>query len=135
MSGVTWTGSCAAFALAGSALALGSDEWREFALKVAPRIDRLNLTAAAILLLTGALNLAIVSAARNYSLSATFVTVLSAKIGLFLAMTVALTASWRAETRIRSGDASGMAWAIRLSGLTAVAGGVALGLGLWLTGS
>lgn len=135
LSGVVWTGACASFALAGSALAAGSDEWRDFGLKVAPKLERLNLAAAAILLASGVLNLLIAGAARNYSFSAAFVTVLGAKSGLFVAMTLALAASWRAETAMRSGAAGAMNRLLRLSGLTVVAGAIALALGLWLTGS
>ncbi len=135
LSGVVWTGACASFVLAGSALAAGSDEWRDFGLKVAPKLDRLNLAAASILLLTGVLNLAIAGAARNYSFSRAFVAVLGAKSGLFVAMALALAVSWRVEAAMLAGGAGAMNRMVRLSGLTAVAGTLALGLGLWLTGS
>jgi hypothetical protein len=135
LSGLVWTGGCAAFVLAGSAVTAGSDEWRDFGLKVAPRLDRLNLGAAAILLLTGAINLMLVGTARGYSFSSAFVTVLGLKIGLFVTMTLALAAAWRAEAAVRSDLARGMRTMVRLSGLTVIAGTIALGLGLWLLGA
>jgi hypothetical protein len=135
LSGIIWTGACASFVLAGSALAAGSEEWRDFALRVAPRLDRLNLGAAAVLLATGGLNLAIAGAMRNYSFSRAFVGVLGAKAALFAAMAVMLGASWRAEAALRSDLSTGMNRMLKLCGLTAIAGATALGLGLWLAGS
>jgi hypothetical protein len=135
LSGVVWTGASASFVLAGSAMAAGSDEWREFGLRVAPRLDRLNLAAGAVLLLSGLVNLAIVGAARDYNFSRAFIAVLGAKSGLFVVMVMALAASWRAEAAMLAGDAGTMNRMLKLSGLTVAAGVLALGLGLWLTGS
>ncbi len=138
LSGVVWTGACAAFVLAGSAIrsGSGSDEWREFGTKMAPRLGRLNLAAAAALLATGIVNLAIAAHARDYAFSRAFVTILGAKIGLFVAMALALAGSWRAARMIVGSDAvSGINRMIRLSTMTVMAGTLALALGLWLMGS
>jgi hypothetical protein len=121
--------------LAASALAAGSDEAREFMLKAAPRIDRVNLAAAATLLVSGAVNFAIAGAARDYAFSSGFVAVLCAKIGLFAAMAFALASSWRAEAVIDRDAPGATARIVKLSGLTVVSGTIALALGLWLLGA
>ena len=135
LSALVWTGSCASLVLVGSALAAGSDESRDFMLKAAPRIDRVNLAAAATLLLSGAMNLAIYGAARHYAFSPGFIAVLCAKIGLFAAMTLALSASWRAEAMLGHDAPGATARIVKLSGLTVAAGTIALALGLWLLGA
>ena len=53
LCGVLWVGTCASFILAASAMNRESDEWREFALKAAPRINRINLVLACAIPLTG----------------------------------------------------------------------------------
>jgi len=135
LSGLVWTGSCASFVLAGSALTPGTDEWREFGMKAAPRLDRVNLVAALILVASGGLSLEIVGEARHFSFSRAFVTVLSLKVGLLLAMALALRASRRAEMVMLHDPARAMSSMMKLSGLGAVAGTIALGLGLWLLGA
>jgi hypothetical protein len=132
---VLWTGTCASFVLAGSALAADGDGWRDFGLRVAPKLDRLNFVAAAILLATGVANLAIVGASRDYDFSRTFLAVLGLKSGLFVAMALMLAATWRAERSIPSRGANGIRRMLRLSGLTVAAGSLALALGIWLVGS
>lgn len=135
LSGLIWIGSCASLVLASLALAAGSDEARDFMLKAAPRIDRLNLSAAATLLVSGAVNLAIAGAVRNYAFSSGFVAVLCAKIGLFATMALALAASWRAEAMIDHDAPGATARMVKLSGLTVVSGTIAMVLGLWLLGA
>jgi len=135
LSALVWIGSCASLVLAGSALAAGSDEARDFMRKAAPRIDRLNLATAATLLVSGAVNLAIAGAARNYAFSPGFVAVLCAKIGLFAAMALALAASRRAEAMIGHDAPGATARIVKLSGLTVVLGTIALALSLWLLGA
>src|ERR1700674_4943339 len=122
LSGVIWTGSCASFVLGASVLATGTEEWRDFASKAAPRLDRLNLVAAIMLLATGGVNLALIVPARHYVLSRAFATVLGAKIGLFVVMALALAASWRAHGSTRSQEGSAINRAMRMSALTMVAG-------------
>ncbi len=133
LGALVWTGSCAALILA--TLAAGSDESRDFMLKAAPRIDRLNIAAAATVLVSGALNLALAGAARNYIFSPEFVTLLCAKVGLFAAMAIALAACRRAETMIDRDAPAAISRIVKLSGLTVVSGTIALGLGLWLLGA
>ncbi len=135
LSALVWIGSCASLVLVGSALGAGSDEARDLMLKAAPRIDRLNLAAAATLLVSGAVNFAIAGAARNYAFSPSFIAVLCAKIGLFAAMALALAASWRAEAMLGHDALGATARIVKLSGLTVVSGMIALALSVWLLGA
>ena len=138
LAGAIWTGTCACFALAGAALASSAEQWRDFAMRAAPRLDRLNIAAAAVLLASGIANFAIAGAARHFNFSETFLIVLAVKIALFAVMAAALSISWRAESAMLAGAKEATAATNRIagaSGLTVVAGALALGLGLWLAGS
>jgi len=139
LCGALWVGSCASFILAASALNRESGEWREFALKATPRINRINLVFACILPLTGLGNLFFAGRARRFSFPPQFVELLSAKIVLFFAMALMLAAAWSAEAGLRpSGDAIGLAVSrrlVRLYGITVALGTAALALGLWLSGT
>ena len=141
LCGVLWVGSCASFVLAASALNRESGEWREFALKVAPRINRINLLLACAIPLTGLGNLYFAGRARGFRFPAQFSELLSAKVVLFIAMALALTAAWSAEgamsrdQKAGSIDVSASRRLVRLYGITVALGTIALALGLWLSGT
>jgi uncharacterized membrane protein len=141
LCGVLWVGSCASFILAASALNRESGEWREFALKAAPRINRINLALACMVPLTGLGNLYFAGRARHFRFPAPFVELLSAKVVLFFAMAVALAAAWSAEAAmIQPNGNSAVSLAasrrlVRLYGITVAMGATALALGLWLSGT
>jgi putative copper export protein len=141
LCGVLWVGACASFVLAASALNRESGEWREFALKVAPRINRINLMLACAIPLTGLGNLYFAGRARGFHFPAQFSELLSAKVVLFVAMALALTAAWSAEAAMNrdqktgSIDVRASGRLVRLYGITVALGTVALALGLWLSGT
>ncbi len=141
LSGVIWIAACACLALASGALATEGDEFRDFAVRVVPRLNRLNLVAAIVLGVTGALNLAQLGTS-GFAFSSAFVRLLEMKLALFIAMALMLAASWRSETAMRATQAGGagtrsaaMRRVALLSALTALAGGAALVMALWLAGS
>jgi uncharacterized membrane protein len=141
LCGVLWVGACASFILAASAMNRESQEWREFVLKAAPRINRINLVLACAIPLTGLGNLYFAGRARGFSFAPQFIELLSAKIVLFFAMALALAAAWPAEAAVHAASAAekiDMAASRRLVvlyGLTAAMGTAALALGLWLAGT
>lgn len=144
LCGVIWVGACASFLLAAMALSAEAAEWRAFATRSAPRINRLCVALACLIPLTGIGNLVFAARAHHDLLPAAFVGVLSAKIGLFAAMALALGAAWKAGAPTPSAgtiaagidaDAARVRKLMRLYGIIVVLGGVALGLGLWLSGT
>jgi hypothetical protein len=141
LCGVLWVGACASFILAASAMNRESLEWREFALKVAPRINRINLILACAIPLTGLGNLYFAGRARGFSFAPQFIELLSAKIVLFFAMALALAAAWPVEAAMHSApaaekiDIAASRQLVLLYGLTAAMGTAALALGLWLAGT
>ncbi|MGH7985379.1 MAG: hypothetical protein ACREQX_03720 [Candidatus Binataceae bacterium] len=141
LCGVVWVGASASFVLAASALSTESGEWREFALSVAPRINRISLVVAAIIPVTGIGNLIYVGLARQYVFPPEFIGILAAKIALYTTMVLALVAAWHAEARLRSasdgcggGARAELRRLIWLYGATVASGVAALALGLWLSG-
>jgi len=139
LAGAIWTGTCACFVIAGAAYASSPEQWRDFAMRTAPRLDRLNLAAAAVLTLSGIVNFLVAGTMRRFAFSETFMVVLAIKIALLVAMAAALAVSWRAESAMLAAGASEAAAATnriaRAYGFTVVAGALALGFGLWLMGS
>jgi uncharacterized membrane protein len=140
LSGAIWIGACACLAIAVSAIRAGSEEFRDFAVRGVPTLNRINLVAAVVLVIAGAAKL-LTLLSSGFAPSAMFVDVLFIKIGLFFAMTMALGASLRAAAMLKLKAAGGAesARAARkvaiLSGLIAAMGGAAMLLGLWLVGS
>ncbi|MGH7248710.1 MAG: hypothetical protein ACREH9_11445 [Pseudomonadota bacterium] len=142
LCGVVWVGASASFALAAAALTTESEEWRDFALKAAPTVNRVNLVVAAIIPLTGIGNLVFAAMARRYVFPPEFVGILAVKIALYVTMVLVLVWAWRAEAAMRQGwernDSVAAANKIRrltrLYGFTVALGVVALALGLWLSG-
>ncbi|MGA2409174.1 MAG: hypothetical protein ABSG46_02155 [Candidatus Binataceae bacterium] len=139
LCGVLWGGSCASFILAASALNRESGEWREFALKAAPRINRINLVFACTIPLTGLGNLYFAGRARNFNFPPPFVELLSAKIVLFFSMAFVLSVAWSAEAAMRAqpgaSDPPAARRLVRLYAITVGLGTTALALGLWLSGT
>jgi len=144
LCGVIWVAACASFVLAAMALSAEPAEWHAFAARSAPRINRLCAVIACLIPLTGIGNLVFAGRAHNHLLPAAFVGILSAKIGLFAAMVIALGAAWKAGTPAGSADvipagidaeAARVRQLMRLYGIIVVFGAVALGLGLWLSGT
>jgi len=134
LCGASWVAISLSFVLAAGAST--ETERAGFAARVAPVLNRLNLTAIVILPLSGIANLIFVARARHFSLPAAFVEVLGAKLLLLCGMAAALAVAWGAAARLGSGatgdDERRLLW---LYGAMAAMGAVALMLGLWLAGS
>src|SRR5271167_5191352 len=96
LSGALWVAACACFVVAGLALEAGSDEQRNFIARVAPKINGLIATAAALLFATGVANFSLLGAARGFQFTPQFGIVLGAKVILFIGMALALGAALRA---------------------------------------
>ncbi len=142
LCGVMWVGTCASFLLAASAMTAESDEWRDFALRAAPRINRVNVVPALIVPMTGAGNLFSAALMRRSPFPPTFIGIVSIKVVLFFIMGLMLAASFAAERSMREGflesvevGATAARRLVRLYGTVAALGTVALGLGLWLAGT
>ncbi|MGH7923484.1 MAG: hypothetical protein ACREQH_02695 [Candidatus Binatus sp.] len=142
-AGALWVGACACFVIAGLALSADSVEQRNFVERAAPKIDLLGLVAAAVLLVTGLINLATAGVSRRYAFSTAFITVLAIKIALFIVMIVVMTWSMRVGAVIRAVVARGrvdavpgaMSRMVRAHVAIVAMGGLALILGTWLMGS
>lgn len=142
-AGAVWVGACACFVIAGLALAAGSDEQRNFIASAAPKIDLLGLVAAAVLLVTGFINLTTAGVARRFVFSTAFMTVLAIKIALFIVMIVVMTWSMRIGAVIKAVLARGrsdavpgaMTRMVKAHVAIVAMGGLALILGTWLMGS
>jgi hypothetical protein len=143
LAGVAWVAACVCFVIAGLALTAGSKDQRNFALRAAPQIDRFNVGAAIVLLLTGGINLGLAGVIRDFRFSFQFGLILTIKVMLFIVMSIVLGRSLRIAASLREsadgvgGDAVAGATnrMIRAHGAIALMGGIALLLGLWLMGS
>ena len=144
LAGAAWVAACLCFVIAGLALASGSDEQRNFALRAAPKIVGFNLMAAILLLLSGGLNLVLAGIARNFNFSGDFTRILVIKIALFVAMFLALLYTARSSRALPDDsrpDASfdalddRVAVMVRMHAAIALMGAIALLLGLWLMGT
>ena len=125
-AGALWIGACACFVIAGLALTPGSDEHRNFVVRSAPKIDRLAILAAALLLLTGLANLVQAAISRQFAFSTAFTTVLAIKIVLYITMLVMMRSSMKTTAMDRM---------LKAHAAIVAMGAVALLLGLWLIGS
>ena len=121
-----WIGACACFVIAGLALTPGTDDHKNFVARSAPKIDRLAMLSAALLLLTGLVNLAQAAISRRFAFSTAFTTVLAIKILLFIAMLAAMRASMKTAA---------MNQTLKAHAAVVAMGSIALLLGLWLIGS
>lgn len=142
LSGAVWIGACACVAIAGSALAIGSDEFRDFVSRALPGLNRICAISAAMLVVTGTARLVAMMTTGGFTPSAAFIEVLLIKVALFAAMVLGIAGSWRAEAALKSVSADSEESAaapirrlITVSGLTALLGATAMVLGLWLVGS
>ena len=125
-AGALWIGACACFVIAGLALTPGSDEHKNFVVRSAPKIDRLAMLAAALLLLTGLVNLAQAAISRQFAFSTAFTTVLAIKILIFIAMLATMRSSMKTGAMERT---------LKAHAAIVAMGSIALLLGLWLIGS
>src|SRR5271167_4383959 len=89
-SGIAWIGAALAFVLAAIAMERGSAERREFFVRAAKPIGMIGLAGAITIVITGVMNLWFAGRARNFNFRSQFVGVLSVKIVLYLAMSLAL---------------------------------------------
>jgi len=142
LSGAVWIGACACVAIAGSALAVGSAEFRDFVTRALPGLNRVSAISAVTLVFTGTARLVAMMTTGGFTPSAAFIEVLLIKVALFAAMMVGIAGSWRAEAALKSVSADSeesaaapMRRLIAVSGLTALMGATAMILGLWLVGS
>jgi putative copper export protein len=125
-AGALWIGACACFVIAALALTPGTNEHRNFVDRSAPKIDRLAILAAALLLLTGLVNLAQAAISRQFAFSTAFTTVLAIKIVLYIAMLAIMRSSMKTAAIDRK---------VKAHAAIAAMGSIALLLGLWLIGS
>jgi uncharacterized membrane protein len=143
LCGVVWVGVCATFILAAAALAGEPKESMVLAVKITPQINRVCVPLAIAIPATGIGNLFFVALARGVFLPGEFIGILSAKVVLLAAMVFALSGAWRATLRLekqlatpnfRSNEAD-VRRIVAFYGLIVTLGLVALGLGLWLSGT
>jgi hypothetical protein len=147
LCGLIWVGTSASFLLAISAMTAESAEWRDFALRAAPPINRINVVAALIVPMTGAGNLFSAALTRRSPFPPAFVGIVAIKVVLFFIMGVMLAAAFAAERTMREsfagerldcdfGDGvAALRRLVRLYGAIATLGVIALCLGLWLAGT
>ncbi len=142
LSGAVWIGAGACVAIAGSALAVGSAEFRDFVTRALPGLNRVSAISAVTLVVTGTARLVAMMTTGGFTPSTAFIEVLLLKVALCAAMVLGIAGSWRAEAALRSvGADSGESAAaptrrlIAVSGLTTLLGATAMVLGLWLVGS
>ena len=124
-AGALWIGACACFVIAALALTPGTNEHRNFVVRSAPKIDRLAILAAALLLLTGLVNLAQAAISRQFAFSTAFTTVLAIKIVLYVAMLAIMRSSMKTAAIDRK---------VKAHAAIVAMGSIALLLGLWLIG-
>jgi hypothetical protein len=143
LAGGAWVTACGCFVIAGLAIAAGSEEQVNFALRAAPKIDGFNIVAATVVLVTGGFNLALAGVARGFNFSAQFGIILVVKVILFIAMALALGRALSITATLRAVADKGRVAAIpgatartvRWHGAIAAMGAIALVCGLWLMGS
>jgi hypothetical protein len=141
-SAAWWVLACTIMALAGAVLGMDTVEGREFVVRVVPGFNRANTVAAAVLLMTGMINIYAAGMARRFHFPPPFVRVLAIKIVLYVMMLTALRASAGAARRLLAqaggqaspGATAGTGRLAALSALTALMGAAAMLLGVWLVG-
>jgi hypothetical protein len=143
LAGGAWVTACVCFVIAGLAIAAGSEEQVNFAIRAAPKIDGFNIAAAAVVLVTGGFNLALAAVARNFNFSAQFGIILGVKVILFIGMSLALGRALSITATLGAVAGKGRTAAIPRAtarnagwhGAIAAMGAIALLCGLWLMGS
>jgi uncharacterized membrane protein len=138
LCGVSWVGAAASFVLATAALDAQNRELRDFAIRVAPRINQLCFGCAILIPITGVANLFFAAQARGSQLPPEFVRIVAVKLMLFALMAGLL---WKASQRAAAIDLAPIEEAsplvgrlTRLYGMMLALGGIALLMGLWLAG-
>src|SRR5258708_19297958 len=101
LCGVIWIGTSASFLLAISAMTAESAEWRDFAVRAAPPINRINVVAALIIPMTGAGNLFSAALMRRSPFPPVFVGIVAIKVVLFFVMGVMLAPAFAADPPMR----------------------------------
>lgn len=133
-----WILASTMMAVAGAVVGAESLEGREFMARVVPKLNRANALAAAILLLTGVINLTAVGSHREFSYPPAFMRVLLVKLMLYLLMVAALWASFGLgrQAAIRAGTQSSSSTykLAALAAAIALMGATAMLLGVWLAG-
>jgi hypothetical protein len=143
LCGVVCVGVCASFVLAVTALTGERRELYSFAVRVTPQINRLCLPLIIAIPVTGIGNLFFAARARGSVLPAEFIGIIVAKIGLLAVMASALFGASRSALKLEEQSKEFILGEIRVDirriitfyGLMVGAGVVALGLGLWLSGT
>src|SRR5262249_15315845 len=144
LCGVGWVGACATFVLAAAASAGEPNQSSAFAVRTALRINRLCVPMAIGIPVTGMGNLLFAAQARGSALPLEFMGILAAKVCLLAIMVFGLLGAWRAAVPVRGESPTGSPPMLRevnvrriavMYGLIVGAGIVALGLGLWLSGT
>ncbi len=141
--GALWIGAALSFVLAAIVLDAKSGERHEFAVRAAPAIGRVGLTAAIIVLLTGLANLWTLGTSRDFHFRPQFLGILEGKLVLYALMVLALWGSLRAAARLGAARRAGRSREItietgrlvRFNVVMALGGAMALVLGLWLAGT
>jgi hypothetical protein len=121
---------------------MDSAEGREFVVRVVPKFNRANSAAAAVLLITGVVNIYGAGEDRRFHFPSAFVGVLAIKIVLYVMMFAALRAAVSVERqllaqaggRASTGKTAGTGRLAALAALTALMGAAAMLLGVWLVG-
>jgi hypothetical protein len=140
--GVTWISVIASLVIASYGLAEEGSALTEFVLRAAPRINRVAIVCASLIVATGFGNLIFTAKQRGMALPSEFVEILSAKIALLGLMLWALWRAIESLPRLRQNAVNGASKdftagvreLLRWYALIVTAGVVALGLGLWLAG-
>lgn len=124
-------------AVAAAVTSAESGEATELVLRVVPKFNRANAAAAAIVVATGLVNIFGAGERRHFAFPPAFTEVLAVKVGLYVLMVAALMASLGVERKLRDanpGAPAGAGRLVALSALGAVAGALAMMLGVWLAG-
>lgn len=140
--GVTWISVIASLVIASYGLAEEGSALTEFVLRAAPRINRVAIVCASLVVVTGFGNFIFAAKQHGMALPGEFIGILSAKIALLGLMLWALWRAMEGLLRLRRNVingapddlAAGVRELLRWYDLIVVAGVVALGLGLWLAG-
>jgi hypothetical protein len=142
--GIAWVIISVGFFLATAALSSESQEMIDFAARAAPRLTRVCIGLAVIIPLTGFSNLFFAARGRRFVLPPEFIEIVIAKIALYSAMGAALWAASGVGSRLMLSETGTNATdektraSRRLMTLyvsIALMGTVALGLGVWLSGT
>jgi hypothetical protein len=129
--------------LAAAVLDSKSGEREEFAVRAAPAIGRVSLTAAVIVLLTGLGNIWTLGTSTDFHFRPQFLRLLEGKIIVYALMIIALFGALRASSKLvvarREGrpreTATQTGRFARFNFVMVLGGAIALALGLWLAGT